>query len=90
MLHTEGVMCLALSRKAAFVVTGLASDGGLRLKQHHRGASCLAVSDRFGVVCFSTDDGTFELQVCTCIVCIEPEVVGKNTLAGIAPNSIPI
>ena len=60
---TKDVKGLTLSRKAAFVVPGLASDGGLRLKQRHRGANCLAVSNRFGLVFFSTDDGTFELQV---------------------------
>ena len=59
----EGIEGLKLSRKAAFVVPDLASDGGLRLKQRHRGANCLAVSNRFGLVFFSTDDGMFEIQI---------------------------
>ena len=50
---------LSFAQTATFLLPGLSADAGLRLKTHHRGVECLAISNKFGQVIFCTDTGNW-------------------------------
>jgi hypothetical protein len=64
--HDE-VEGLAFQQAASFLLPDQDPGLGLRKLTHHAGASCLAVSNMFGQVVFSTDTGT-------CFVVVEARI----------------